>query len=117
MANELSTLKDMISGLAAVVDSNRIYTDTDILDRYGEDTSLSPVRRPDIVVKALTTEEVQEVVKFANENRRPVIPRSSGIGFYGAGIPEQGGSVLEARRSHGNLTRATFRPCLDRPPA
>ena len=95
MANELSTMKDIISKLEALVDSDRIIIDPDVLDGYGSDTSLSPARRPDVAVKVRSTEEVQTVVKFANEHRIPVTPRSSGIGFYGAGIPEQGGIVID----------------------
>ncbi|MCP4711791.1 MAG: FAD-binding oxidoreductase, partial [Planctomycetes bacterium] len=95
MSHELSTMKDIMSKLEAIVDSNRIITDPDILAGYGADTSLSPPRKPDVAVNVRSTAEVQNVVKFANEYRIPVTPRSSGTGFYGAGIPEQGGIVID----------------------
>ncbi len=95
MANELSTMQDVVSTLEAIVDNTRIFTDPEYLDRYAQDTSLCAAGRPDAVVKVLSTEEVQQIVKLAHEHHIPVTPRSSGVGFYGAGIPEQGGIVID----------------------
>lgn len=95
MAHAVTSINEMLTGLAGIVDRSRILTDPEVLDRYGGDTSLSPARRPDVVVSVLTTAEVQQIVKFANENLIPVTPRSSRIGFHGAGIPEQGGIVID----------------------
>jgi FAD/FMN-containing dehydrogenase len=66
-----------------------------MLSRFGKDTSHGPVKKPDMVAQVLTTAEVQAIVKLANEYKIPVTPRSSGIGFYGAGMPEQGGIVID----------------------
>jgi len=90
MAHAVTSMNDMLTGLASIVERSRILTDPEVLERYGRDTSLSPARKPDVVVSVLSTAEVQQIVRFANENLIPVTPRSSGIGFYGAGIPEQG---------------------------
>ncbi|MCP4716054.1 MAG: FAD-binding oxidoreductase [Deltaproteobacteria bacterium] len=95
MANALTTIAEVTTRLEGIVDSSRIYTDPEVLAGYGRDTSLCPDGRPDVAVKVLTTEEVLQVVQLANEHRLPVTPRSSGTGFYGAGIPEQGGIVID----------------------
>jgi FAD/FMN-containing dehydrogenase len=54
--------------------------------------------RPNCVVYAHNTSEVQKLVKYANEHSIPVIPRSSGVSFYGAGIPGEGGIVIDLSR-------------------
>jgi FAD/FMN-containing dehydrogenase len=95
MAEVLSTVDELIGKLETVVDSTRIFTDHEFLDKYGRDTSHGYSKNPDVVVKVLSTEEVQKIVKLANDFNIPVTPRSSGIGFYGAGIPEQGGIVID----------------------
>ena len=38
---------------------------------------------------------MQEVLKIASANNYPVVPRSSGTGTYGTGIPEEGGIILD----------------------
>jgi len=57
-----------------------------------------PPHMPDLVVKVKNTSEVQGVLKIANENNYPVIPRSSGTGTYGTGMPEEGGIILDLSR-------------------
>ncbi|MFX0204736.1 MAG: FAD-binding oxidoreductase [Candidatus Hodarchaeota archaeon] len=40
--------------------------------------------KPGIIVKPLTTEEVSEIVKIANDNNTPVIPRGGGASAFGS---------------------------------
>ena len=47
------------------------------------------------MVKPKNTEEMQELVKFANRTLTPLVPSSSGIHFYGATLPEQGGVIVD----------------------
>ncbi len=95
MTQAITSVKDLTGRLAGSIDSSRISVDPDFLARYATDTSYTMNRKPDMAVKVLTTEEVQQVVTIANENRIPVVPKSSGVGFYGAAIPEQGGIVVD----------------------
>ncbi|MFC1592217.1 FAD-binding oxidoreductase [Thermodesulfobacteriota bacterium] len=95
MEQALSTVDDIVGRLKGLVDETRVLTGPEVLARFAADTSLEQARRPDVVVSVLTTEEVSRVVKFANEHRLPVTPRSSGVGFYGAGIPAQGGIIID----------------------
>ncbi|MEI6127378.1 MAG: FAD-binding oxidoreductase [Pseudomonadota bacterium] len=95
MAELLSTVKEVAGKLTDIVGSTRVFTDEAMLRKYAQDTSYGPARKPDVVVQVLTTAEVQSIVKLANENSVPVTPRSSEVGFYGAGIPEQGGIVID----------------------
>ena len=95
MAEVISTIEELTGKLEKIADSTRVFTDSEFLAGYASDTSHSSTKKPDVVVKVLSTEEVQKVVKLANEFKIPVTPRSSGVGFYGAGIPEQGGIVID----------------------
>lgn len=92
---ELKTITSIVESLSAVVGKENINTDIETLTQYSRDTSLMPARLPDMVIKVKKTEEVQKVLKIANQNHYPVVPRSSGTGSYGTGIPEEGGFILD----------------------
>ncbi len=81
--------------LASIVGSEYVSDDPDTLERYSKDYSFVQPRRPSCIAYAKNTEEVQGVVKYANKHLLPVTPRSSVISFYGAGIPSQGGIILD----------------------
>ena len=49
---------------------------------------------PDLVVHVSTTEQVSQIVKLANRENIPVIPRGAGSGFSGGTVPIKGGIVL-----------------------
>ncbi len=68
------------------------------LAQYSRDYSLVPPAMPDLVVRPKTSEEVSEVVKWANQNEVPVVPVSSGTHFYGCTIPKEGGVVVDLTR-------------------
>lgn len=84
--------------LANIVGPDYFTDDTDTLEKYSKDYSLVRPRRPNCVVYAKDTDEVQKVVKYANDRSIPITPRSSSIGFYGAGIPGEGGVILDLTR-------------------
>lgn len=87
-ANEIKDLKK-------IVGEDSVLNDPETLDAYSKDYSLVKPRKPRMVVKAKNKDEVVEIVKYANENKIAICPRSSRVGFYGAGIPTQGGMVLD----------------------
>ena len=84
--------------LIAVVGADYVSDDPETLERYARDLSLVQPRRPSYVTRPAGTEQVQQIVKYANVNSIPVTPRSSGIGYYGAGIPSQGGIIIDLSR-------------------
>ncbi|MFC1860795.1 FAD-binding oxidoreductase [Chloroflexota bacterium] len=84
--------------LAGIVGSEHVSNDADVLEKYSKDYSFVKARRPSCVAFPQNTEEVQELVKYANLNRVPVTPRSSPVGFYGAGIPGEGGIIADLTR-------------------
>jgi len=84
--------------LVGIVGSEYVSDDPGALEKYSRDYSFVQPRRPGCVVFPKDTEEIQGIVKYANEHLIPVTPRSSKVSFYGAGIPGQGGIVLDMTR-------------------
>jgi FAD/FMN-containing dehydrogenase len=84
--------------LAAITGAEYATDDPETLDRYSKDFSFVQPRRPSATCWPKNAEEVQKVVKYANERSLPVVPRSSGLGFNGAGIPSQGGIIVDVSR-------------------
>jgi len=54
--------------------------------------------RPEGGVWAGTTEQVSEIMKLANRERIPIIPRGAGTGLSGMAVPIQGGIILDLNR-------------------
>lgn len=91
----MSDWNEIKKEVEVIVGKGNCLEDEEILGRYSRDESLCPERKPDLVVKVKSAAEVQSLVKLANKYLIPVIPRSSGIGFYGNGIPEEGGMIVD----------------------
>jgi len=83
--------------LSDIVGASSVFDDAETLSKYSKDKSLETPRKPTFVIYPKNTEEIQKIVKLANEEKIPVIPASSGIHFYGATIPEQGGIVIDLK--------------------
>jgi hypothetical protein len=84
--------------LLEIVGSEGYSDDSEVLKRYSKDFSLVPSGMPNYVVKPKDAQEVQKIIKLANEHSIPVVPSSSGIHFHGAAIPKQGGIILDLTR-------------------
>ena len=84
--------------LLEIVGSDNFFDDPKALDPYSKDFSLAPSGAPDYVVKPKDAQEVERVIKCANEHLIPVVPVSSWVHFHGATIPKQGGIVLDLTR-------------------
>jgi glycolate oxidase len=53
---------------------------------------------PDVVVHAETSEQVSRIVRLANSEKIPILPRGAGSGFTGGSLPIKGGIVLVLTR-------------------
>ena len=84
--------------LLEIVGPKNFSDDPAVLETYSKDFSLVPAGMPNYVVKPVSAEEVQRVIRLANENMVPVVPVSSGAHFQGAAIPKQGGIILDLSR-------------------
>jgi len=72
----------------------RVITDPAALTDYGHDESVEPPHMPELLVKAISVEEVAAVLRLAAEERVPVTPRGLGTGLTGGAVPLHGGIVI-----------------------
>ncbi len=84
--------------LVAIVGVENFSDDPKALESYAKDFSLQPAGKPEYAVKPKDTEEVQKVIKVANDHSLPVVPVSSWVHYYGAAIPKKGGIILDLTR-------------------
>ncbi len=73
------------------------------LDRFGYSYDASfvpllPAKKPDLVVRPATTEEVSKIMAVAYEHTIPVTPRGAASGRTGGSIPVQGGISMSLER-------------------
>jgi len=85
----------MIKDLQNIVGADNVFDDQKTLELYCRDQSLSVSRQPFAAVKPHRTEEVQELVGFANKTLTPLVPVSSKVHFWGSTIPAQGGIIVD----------------------
>ncbi len=81
--------------LAKIVGVGNIRDDEAAVEEYSSDLSFVPRIRAGYVARPGSAEEVQEIVKWANETATPLIPVSSGgPHFRGDTVPSEGGAVV-----------------------
>lgn len=89
--------KVIIDKLTEIVGPERCSTSPVELFSYGADASIH-FAKPDVVVQALSAQEVSGILKLANQYKVPVIPRGSGSSLCGQGVPIFGGIILDLQR-------------------
>jgi FAD/FMN-containing dehydrogenase len=65
---------------------------------YSRDPGASKPRSVDFVVLPNTTEQVQQIIKLANEEKIPIVPMGGGLTLSGLVIPVKGGIVMDMKR-------------------
>ena len=90
------------SDLADIVGNNRVSTELYERRLYEHDLAPLPTEirfifktTPDVVVKPKNTTEISEIIKYANKNGIPIVPRGTSSWGFGGTIPTKGGIVLE----------------------
>lgn len=86
------------SDIEAIVGKGSVLDDEPTLAAHASDQSAVQPRRPDMVAYVETVEQIQEIVKLANETNTPVVPFSSGLNLHGACIADQGGVIINMSR-------------------
>jgi len=72
---------------------DRVSTDAEELFCYSFDAS-SNRGEPSAVVKPLSTDEVSQMVAFADRQRTPIVPRGAGTGMTGGAVPVKDAIIL-----------------------
>jgi glycolate oxidase len=89
--------EQLVRQLVKIVGNNNVSTST--VDRITH--SFDATQRqfmPDVVVHPGSTEEISRIVRLANSERIPILPRGAGSGFTGGSLPIHGGIVLVLTR-------------------
>ncbi len=86
-----------IDKLIEIVGETNVSDDIADLYVYSSDASVHQAM-PSVVVRPGRIEEVQDIVKYANQNKIPVIARGAGSGMSGHTVPIDGGIVLDMKR-------------------
>ena len=86
----------IVSELAGIVGEKNVSTDPDKLYPYSHDevTETRYHHMPEVVVFPETAAQVADVIKLANRELVPVVPRGAGTGLACGAVPIYGGIVL-----------------------
>lgn len=86
--------------LKQIVGDKYVITDTEKMEQYAHDevTDVRYHHMPEVVVLPETAEQVAEILKIANRELIPVVPRGAGTGLACGAVPLQGGIVLSLER-------------------
>ena len=87
----------IINELKSIVGEQYVLTSPEDLVAYSYDATFTSAR-PNLVVLPDSTQEVSEVLKVANRELIPVVPRGMGTGLAAGSIPFGGGIVLPLTR-------------------
>jgi glycolate oxidase len=86
-----------IPKLENIVGKDNVKSDPADLYIYGSDSSVHTAM-PWAVVRPENTEHVQNIVKYANSNKIPIITRGGGSGMCGQAVPVNGGIILDMKQ-------------------
>jgi len=85
-----------LKAIAAIVDRERIFWgEAEIKEEYSHDELASERSYPDMVVCALSTDEVSKIMKYAYDNNIVVTPRGAGTGLVGASVAVEKGLMID----------------------
>src|SRR3990172_12046758 len=97
---------DLSARLSEIVGAHRVHVEAARLDEMSWDAlsegRLHPLKRPETalplcVVEPGTTSEVQEIVRFANEEKIPLVPFGAGSGLMGGALSIRPNILLDLR--------------------
>ncbi|MHA1785645.1 MAG: FAD-binding oxidoreductase [Candidatus Helarchaeota archaeon] len=90
---------DIKKELTKIVNNEKwVEDDPAVLWNYARDMTENEPGNPEIIVMPETIEELQKIVKFANENKISITPYVCGANVGGLAIPRKGGIVVDLKR-------------------
>lgn len=93
----LNRLK-VISKLKEIGGEQFVSDDPAILICYSRDQSLEISKSPEYIVLPENTEQISQILSFAQKNGVAVVPWSTGVNSAGGCIPQRGGIILDLKR-------------------
>jgi len=92
--------------LGRIVGFENVSSSLEVLQEFSGDSSFTKPRIPVCVVRPANVDEVQGVVRWANEKRVPLVPVSSGMPrFRGDTVPGVEGAVMVDMRRMNKIIR------------
>ncbi len=85
----------LVADLTAICGAERVSTARAVREQHGRDESYHPIRPPDVVVFARSTEEVAAVVKLCAARDVPVVPFGTGTSLEGHVQALRGGVSID----------------------
>lgn len=76
----------LLESLKQLVEPSKVLTDTDSLENYGKDWTRIYTPNPLAIVFPKTIEEVQAIVRWANEHKIGLVPSGGRTGLSGAAV-------------------------------
>lgn len=100
MQNYNSVSEQLVKHIQEIVGTKYVYTDHDKIEPYAHDEVTGPeyVQYPEIVVLPENTEQIATIVKLANKELVPIVPRGAGTGLACGAVPFSGGIVISLER-------------------
>jgi len=89
---------EILAHLEKIVGKDFVSDKTEDLFIYSQDPGASLPRPVDFVVLPITVEEIQNIVRLANEVKIPIVPMGGGLTLSGLTIPIKGGIVIDMKR-------------------
>ncbi|MEM3511558.1 MAG: FAD-binding oxidoreductase [Candidatus Jordarchaeales archaeon] len=94
MLQSMLSREEIYRFLAGVVGEDDVSVEIADLYAYSMDASMR-MSMPAAVARPESREEVAEILRWANENRVPIVPRGAGTSLSGQAVPVKGGVVLD----------------------
>ncbi len=89
---------DILEKLSEIVGTEWVSNRPEDLYVYSRDMTENPPSMPDYIVMPETVEEIQQIVKLANEMKIPITAYVAGSNVGGLAIPSEGGIILDLKR-------------------
>ncbi|MDI6916418.1 MAG: FAD-binding oxidoreductase [Thermoplasmatales archaeon] len=90
-------MKIDIENLKSIVGKNNVSDEIADLYVYSSDASVHQAM-PSVVVRPKNIEDVQKIMRYADMEKIPVVPRGAGSGTSGHSVPIDGGIVLDLKQ-------------------
>jgi glycolate oxidase len=82
---------------------SRLVNFDDINEDYCHDELGSAWKKPEVLLKALSTDEISQTMKYANDRNIPVVIRGSGTGLVGGAVSIYGGIMIDLTQMNNIL--------------
>lgn len=87
-----------IATLQKIVGEENVLAGSDISPDYAHDELGGIEKMPEVLLRAQSTEQISEIMKYAYSNNIPVTVRGSGTGLVGSAVAIKGGILLETTK-------------------